>query len=244
MFLLVYHVHSWYDYKEGILVASIHLVYISPKQPNNKLSSVFSVFLSDSFIIAQVLSVIYVISMMFLIYKSQKQHLIDAWRGDKSFIPKKCLNMESGEIIASAFLVQSEHYMNNQNHINIFLLKTIVWRIWISMIFVFVSWFNTSHEKSCSHGHVTSVIEGLQNVGLCCTAFVQEGIFIVSHVIYTWHKSMRSFPKYHPGLVAFDNKQGTLRIYSKLIPTRLNIIEIYMKHHIKVNKINSVLFRN
>lgn len=112
------------------------------------------------------------------------------------------------------------------------------------MIFVFVSWFNTSNEKSCSHGHVTSVIEGLQNVGLCCTAFVQEGIFIVSHVIYTWHKSMRSFPKYHPGLVAFDNKQGTLRIYSKLIPTRLNIIEIYMKHLIKINKINSVLFRN
>lgn len=53
-----------------------------------------------SFIIAQVLSAIYVISMMVLIYISQREHLIQAWRGNKSFIPKKCLDMESGEMMA------------------------------------------------------------------------------------------------------------------------------------------------
>lgn len=57
--------------------------------------------LSDSFIIAQVLSAIYIISMMILIYMSQREHLIQAWRGNKSFIPKKCLDMESGEMIVS-----------------------------------------------------------------------------------------------------------------------------------------------
>ncbi|XP_022320100.2 stimulated by retinoic acid gene 6 protein-like [Crassostrea virginica] len=77
----------------------IHALNVSSSTVDVSLDTVYY-----SFIIAQVLSVIYVISMMFLIYKSQKQHLIDAWRGDKSFIPKKCLNMESGEIITKSLM--------------------------------------------------------------------------------------------------------------------------------------------
>lgn len=57
-----------------------------------------------SFIIAQVLSAIYIISMMILIYMSQREHLIQAWRGNKSFIPKKCLDMESGEMITKSLM--------------------------------------------------------------------------------------------------------------------------------------------
>ncbi|XP_056015617.1 stimulated by retinoic acid gene 6 protein-like isoform X2 [Ostrea edulis] len=57
-----------------------------------------------SFIVAQALSVVYIVSMMVMIYFSQKQHLLQIWRGDKSFIPKKCLNMDCGEMMAKSLM--------------------------------------------------------------------------------------------------------------------------------------------
>lgn len=84
-----------------LVLITITITYV--EKSNQYLSIlVFAKYsLSDSFIIAQVLSAIYIISMMILIYMSQREHLIQAWRGNKSFIPKKCLDMESGEMIVS-----------------------------------------------------------------------------------------------------------------------------------------------
>lgn len=93
-----------------LVLITITITYV--EKSNQYLSIlVFAKYsLSDSFIIAQVLSAIYIISMMILIYMSQREHLIQAWRGNKSFIPKKCLDMESGEMIVSVHYHQLQQW--------------------------------------------------------------------------------------------------------------------------------------
>ncbi|XP_062591916.1 stimulated by retinoic acid gene 6 protein-like [Saccostrea cucullata] len=44
-----------------------------------------------SLIIANILSAVYLIANMVLIYRSQRQHIIQIWRGDRSFIPQNCI---------------------------------------------------------------------------------------------------------------------------------------------------------
>lgn len=51
---------------------------------------IFSDVIRVSWIIGNILSAIYLITNMVLIYRSQRHHLMRRWRGDKSFIPTQC----------------------------------------------------------------------------------------------------------------------------------------------------------
>ncbi|XP_061196646.1 stimulated by retinoic acid gene 6 protein-like [Saccostrea echinata] len=67
----------------------------------------FEIYLDSvswSFIVAQVLSALYVISTMIMMYYSQRQHLLSVWRGDRSFIPKKCLEMDSRDMVTKSLI--------------------------------------------------------------------------------------------------------------------------------------------
>lgn len=70
------------------------------------------VILSDvirvSLIIGNITSAIYLITNMVLIYRSQRQHLMRRWRGDKSFIPSQC------KLDHSEMLVKNLMYAGHQ----------------------------------------------------------------------------------------------------------------------------------
>lgn len=61
-----------------------------------------------SWIIGNILSAVYLITNMVLIYRSQRDHLKRRWRGDKSFIPSQC------KLDHSEMLVKSLMYAGNQ----------------------------------------------------------------------------------------------------------------------------------
>ncbi|XP_062592132.1 stimulated by retinoic acid gene 6 protein-like [Saccostrea cucullata] len=61
-----------------------------------------------SLIITNILSAVYLIANMVLIYRSQRQHIIQIWRGDRSFIPKNCTQTHSD------MLVKNLMYAGNQ----------------------------------------------------------------------------------------------------------------------------------
>ncbi|XP_062592120.1 stimulated by retinoic acid gene 6 protein-like isoform X2 [Saccostrea cucullata] len=54
-----------------------------------------------SLIIANILSAVYLIANMILIYRSQRQHIIQIWRGDRSFIPKNCIQTHGDMVMKS-----------------------------------------------------------------------------------------------------------------------------------------------
>ncbi|XP_061162573.1 stimulated by retinoic acid gene 6 protein-like [Saccostrea echinata] len=54
-----------------------------------------------SLIIANVLSAVYLIANMVLIYRSQRQHIIQIWRGDRSFIPRNCIQTHGDMVMKS-----------------------------------------------------------------------------------------------------------------------------------------------
>ncbi|XP_061196647.1 stimulated by retinoic acid gene 6 protein-like [Saccostrea echinata] len=56
-----------------------------------------------SLIIANVLSAVYLIANMVLIYRSQRQHIIQIWRGDRSFIPRNCIQTH-GDMVAKSLM--------------------------------------------------------------------------------------------------------------------------------------------
>lgn len=70
--------------------------------------NIFSNVLSVSFITSNIISAVYLIANMVLIYRSQKQHLERRWKGDKSFIPTQC------KLSPSEMLVKNLMYAGHQ----------------------------------------------------------------------------------------------------------------------------------
>ncbi|XP_056015640.1 stimulated by retinoic acid gene 6 protein-like isoform X2 [Ostrea edulis] len=61
-----------------------------------------------SLIIANILSAVYLVANMIFIYRSQRQHIIQIWKGDRSFIPVNCTQSHSD------MLVKNLMYAGNQ----------------------------------------------------------------------------------------------------------------------------------
>ncbi|XP_048779054.2 stimulated by retinoic acid gene 6 protein-like isoform X2 [Ostrea edulis] len=61
-----------------------------------------------SFTIANILSAVYLVANMIFIYRSQRQHVIQMWKGDRSFIPVNCTQSHSD------MLVKNLMYAGNQ----------------------------------------------------------------------------------------------------------------------------------
>uniref|UniRef100_A0A8W8JUS7 Uncharacterized protein n=1 Tax=Magallana gigas TaxID=29159 RepID=A0A8W8JUS7_MAGGI len=61
-----------------------------------------------SLIVSNILSAVYLITNMILIYRSQRQHLMKRWRGDKSFIPTHCRLDHSEKLVPEEFLIPLE----------------------------------------------------------------------------------------------------------------------------------------
>ncbi|XP_052713944.1 stimulated by retinoic acid gene 6 protein-like [Crassostrea angulata] len=81
---------------------------ISPKTNLYQHITVFLDVINVSLIIGNILSAVYLITNMVLIYRSQRDHLVKRWRGDKSFIPTQC------KLNHSEILVKSLMYAGNQ----------------------------------------------------------------------------------------------------------------------------------
>ncbi|XP_062584139.1 stimulated by retinoic acid gene 6 protein-like [Saccostrea cucullata] len=65
-------------------------------------------YISVSLIFANMLSAVYLIANMVLIYQSQRQHIIQIWRGDRTFIPRNCTQTHTD------MLVKNLMYAGNQ----------------------------------------------------------------------------------------------------------------------------------
>ena len=61
-----------------------------------------------SLILSNILSGVYVVANMILIYRSQRQQLFQLWRGERSFIPPNCKQTHNDLLVRVSFLKKSE----------------------------------------------------------------------------------------------------------------------------------------
>eukprot|EP00105_Crassostrea_gigas_P008980 XP_011423744.1 PREDICTED: stimulated by retinoic acid gene 6 protein-like isoform X1 [Crassostrea gigas] len=96
---------------EEELVRVLTAALVSNISPTTNLYQHITIFvdvIKVSLIIGNILSAVYLMTNMVLIYRSQRQHLMRRWRGDKSFIPSQC------KLDHSEMLVKSLMYAGNQ----------------------------------------------------------------------------------------------------------------------------------
>ncbi|XP_052717757.1 stimulated by retinoic acid gene 6 protein-like isoform X2 [Crassostrea angulata] len=90
---------------EEELVRVLTAALVSNISPTTNLYQHITIFvdvIKVSLIIGNILSAVYLMTNMVLIYRSQRQHLMRRWRGDKSFIPSQC-KLDHSEMLVTYF---------------------------------------------------------------------------------------------------------------------------------------------
>ncbi|XP_052713286.1 stimulated by retinoic acid gene 6 protein-like [Crassostrea angulata] len=90
-------------------LSRLEAAFVSSRSINvSKHIAIFTDVIRASWMIGNILSAVYLITNMVLIYRSQRQHLMRRWRGDKSFIPSQC------KLDHSEMLVKNLMYAGHQ----------------------------------------------------------------------------------------------------------------------------------
>lgn len=166
------------------------------------------VILSDvirvSLIISNITSAVYLITNMILIYRSQRQHLMKRWRGDKSFIPSQC------KLDHSEMLVKNLMYAGHQ--VSYLIAGYVLFQSVVIAICILLSYF-------C----ILPIMKKVPEVFLTPLEFVLPGViflfvlrfilrFISSRVFLQNHYLSSDNGKHWEKALALDNR----RVYQNL----------------------------